>query len=923
MLRLYVRTGGRVRIADLEASEITIGRNPQATIALPDETQASREHCTLRLEGRLLHLVDQGSRHGTKVNGERTAGRVLAATDVVEIGATEITFERVGEADRAELGGWLVPGAFVGEWLVKMRLGGTSASETYRAVRLAPRREVALRCWREDRALLPAVPGSFPRVVRADGEGRWDGGRYWVRDFIEGESLAHRAERRRLSGPEALDLLRQLGEVLGPLHAAGRVHGRLGGTNAIFDTTGALWLVDGALDAGPPALDLGALAGLLALSAKANRTQAKLLERLGSIRHAGELAALCDAGDEAARTRRVQQVDRAAGAIEELVELGLPQLAQKNLERLRAERPDAPQVADLAERARAAERAEQARVHIEQGDRFAASGLDARATECWSRARELLEPGDPREVDLAVKIEALGASRRRGRRWTRYASLLVVACVFAALAPFAARRNEDDQPVAPDPTTAPVVAQAKVEAERARVAAQAAWSEARRAAAAGHYPVALEAYAKVLASGALAEVDAEAARREAGALQAYLDLGARQMALAREAFDQGERLRASRHYEVLLADPAHAHSELARTARLASAKARYAHWAGLGKAALEAGRLDEALSHFESANALAEEANEGRIATGELATRTQDKGRLERRLAFELTQHDLVGARYDAARAALARAGDVPEAWTRALAAVCAAGGPPAGMVFVPGGPHVVGSREPADAAPPRLIELAPFAIDRCEVSQGDYAKFLAATGRPPPEGWSSGALAPDAERLPVAGVSWHDAAAYAAWAGKRLPSEDEWEVAGRYAPAAEPPTLASLAAQLEALAKVRAMTTANGEQAVLPRAYPWGDVFAAAMVARDAPLATDTLPAARSPLGAHHLVGNVWEWTATVFKSHHPDLRHPADTGRYYVVRGGGFRSEPASLRLDRRGCYLPKSRFDDLGFRCAVDLR
>jgi len=67
---------------------------------------------------------------------------------------------------------------------------------------------------------------------------------------------------------------------------------------------------------------------------------------------------------------------------------------------------------------------------------------------------------------------------------------------------------------------------------------------------------------------------------------------------------------------------------------------------------------------------------------------------------------------------------------------------------------------------------------------------------------------------------------------------------------------------------------------------------------------------------------GNVWEWTATTWATYHPDVRHPAANGRYKVVRGGSYRSQRDSLRLSRRGSYLPATRFDDLGFRCAADL-
>jgi formylglycine-generating enzyme required for sulfatase activity len=203
-----------------------------------------------------------------------------------------------------------------------------------------------------------------------------------------------------------------------------------------------------------------------------------------------------------------------------------------------------------------------------------------------------------------------------------------------------------------------------------------------------------------------------------------------------------------------------------------------------------------------------------------------------------------------------------------------------------------------------REIYLDAYYIDRYEVTTGRYAKFLAATGSAhPPDGWESLKLEKGAE-LPVVGVDWNDAAAYCKWAGRRLPTEAEWEKAAR---------------------------GADG------RTYPWGDATPTLEHANHlnaSPEAYDgglrnvgTHPMGRSPYGVDDLAGNAAEWVADWFAENFSDTeaRNPKgpEAGTARRVRGSG-RFDPAErLVITKRYHGNPDLRTEDIGFRCARDLR
>src|SRR5262249_2930629 len=147
------------------------------------------------------------------------------------------------------------------------------------------------------------------------------------------------------------------------------------------------------------------------------------------------------------------------------------------------------------------------------------------------------------------------------------------------------------------------------------------------------------------------------------------------------------------------------------------------------------------------------------------------------------------------------------------------------------------GSRH--DERPAHTIELPAFYIDRTPVTVGEYSQFLSATGHPAPRRFYPSDRPHDYEQHPITGVSWHDARAYAAWAGKRLPSEAEWE-------------------------KAASWDAGTGQK----RRYPWGDTWDVRLCnSSDLDIGHTTAvgafsPYGDAPCGAVDMAGNVWEWT-------------------------------------------------------------
>ncbi|HKY03970.1 MAG TPA: ergothioneine biosynthesis protein EgtB [Blastocatellia bacterium] len=260
-------------------------------------------------------------------------------------------------------------------------------------------------------------------------------------------------------------------------------------------------------------------------------------------------------------------------------------------------------------------------------------------------------------------------------------------------------------------------------------------------------------------------------------------------------------------------------------------------------------------------------------------------------------------------------------------------------MVHVPGGEFEMGADLSAFAydneRPLHRTYVPAFRIDRYPVTNGEYAEFIEAGGYDARPLWDAGGWAwkqeqkidrplywsreatGDGWRLremfeerrlpadhPVTGVSWYEATAYARFAGKRLPTEAEWEKAASWDDASHS-----------------------------KRRFSWGDETPRPELAnfdnnhwRTTPVAL--LPEGESAYGCLDLTGNVWEWTATVFAGYpgfeafpYPEYSELWFDGDHRVLKGGSWTTQGALLRTSFRNFFRPHFRAAFAGFRCAAD--
>ncbi|HJR54240.1 MAG TPA: ergothioneine biosynthesis protein EgtB [Gemmatimonadota bacterium] len=262
---------------------------------------------------------------------------------------------------------------------------------------------------------------------------------------------------------------------------------------------------------------------------------------------------------------------------------------------------------------------------------------------------------------------------------------------------------------------------------------------------------------------------------------------------------------------------------------------------------------------------------------------------------------------------------------------------PDTAMVVVPAGPFQAGATTAPGAydneRPAHRVDLPAFWLDTAPVTVGEWLAFIEDGAYQRPDAWSQagwewrtaelcehplgwrrgeegwldvqfGHVEPLVLNRPVQHVSWYEADAFARWAGKRLPTELEWEKAAAWDP-----------------------------ELRITRVWPWGDAPPAPDLANlgartYAPAPVGAYPRGRSFYGCHQMIGDVWEWTSSEFLPYpgfeafpYPEYSAVHFGKGYRVLRGGSWASAPIVARCSFRNWDLPERRQIFAGLRCARD--
>lgn len=237
-------------------------------------------------------------------------------------------------------------------------------------------------------------------------------------------------------------------------------------------------------------------------------------------------------------------------------------------------------------------------------------------------------------------------------------------------------------------------------------------------------------------------------------------------------------------------------------------------------------------------------------------------------------------------------------------------------MVLIPEGPFPMGvphgDRDGGrDEYPRHDVFVNNFYIDKFELTNSRYLEFVKAANHRIPQNpknatrnlWQGETITESVADRPVINVDWADANAYCQWAGKRLPTEAEWEKAAK--------------------------GTAD-------RRFPWGNVeptnkhlnFNQQWIGEKTLMPVGSYELGKSPFGVYDMAGNVWEWVNDWYDAKYYEkspAKNPTgpESGTKRVLRGSGWQNETPTVRIFTRVDSDPTIRNESTGFRCAMDVR
>jgi formylglycine-generating enzyme required for sulfatase activity len=235
-------------------------------------------------------------------------------------------------------------------------------------------------------------------------------------------------------------------------------------------------------------------------------------------------------------------------------------------------------------------------------------------------------------------------------------------------------------------------------------------------------------------------------------------------------------------------------------------------------------------------------------------------------------------------------------------------------MSFIERGEFIMGSSAHlANEHPQRIVFLDEYYMDRFEVSNSQFHAYLKASQQLVRNIWPRGTPLEAEKDLAFGRASYYMAEAYCKWAGKDLPTEEQWEKAARG------PGIKKEKDDLGRFVYYKE-----------PFYYPWGNQYIPKNCNGEGRLnfilSVDSLPEGQSPYGIYHLMGNVMEWTKSWYKAYPQSSSRDRDFGEVFkVLRGGDYMSPRSDLRVSRRmpGGIPSLSEDRRAGIRCVYNLK